>query len=77
MISQLAQNVFFQSVGAVVIFGIGSIVRPTIGKHSFQVSDEESFVTVVVGFQPFRHRFQIHRIFDMIVIIGNLKNTGN
>ena len=40
VIFQFGCHVLFQSIGAVVVFGVGSIVGPAIGQHSFNISDK-------------------------------------
>ena len=61
IVPELGVDVLLEYVGAIVVFGVGGIVTPAIGKHPSQIRDEEPFVRVVVGLKPIRHRFQVCR----------------
>ena len=71
MIPQLGHHIFLEADCAVVILGIRRVVRPTVGEHPLDVSDKQSAVAIVVRLQTFRHRPQVHRVLDVVVVIGH------
>ena len=49
VVSKLRVDILFQRNGTVVILGVRGVIRPAIGQHSLDVSDEETFVAIIVG----------------------------
>ena len=57
MIPEFAHDIFFEIIGAVVVFRFRSIVGSAICKHPLHVGNVQAFVAIIVGFESFRHGF--------------------
>ena len=57
MIPEFAHDIFFEIIGAVVVFRFRSIVGSAICKHPLHVGNVQAFVAIVIGFESFRHGF--------------------
>ena len=69
MISHLGRDILFQRVGTIIILGIWSIISTAVCKHSLHIRNEQSLVAIIICFQSVIHGFQIHGIFNMIIIV--------
>ena len=71
MVSELCVDVLLEGGGTVVVLRVGGVVSPAVGEHPLHVGDKKPLVAVVVGLEPVRHRFQVHGILDVVVVVGH------
>ena len=57
MIPEFAHDIFFEIIGAVVVFRFRSVVGSAICKHPLHIGNVQAFVAIIVGFESFRHGF--------------------
>ena len=71
MVSQLCHDVFFHHRRTVKVLRVRGVVRATIRNDPLHVGNEQSLVAVVLGLEPLRHRLQVHRVLDVVVVVGD------
>ena len=57
VIPEFAHDIFFEIIGAVVVFRFRSVVGSAICKHPLHIGNIQAFVAIIVGFESFRHGF--------------------
>ena len=57
VIPEFAHDIFFEIIGAVVVFRFRSVVGSAICKHPLHIGNVQAFVAIIVGFESFRHGF--------------------
>ena len=71
MVPELGIDVLFQDDGALVIFCVWRVVGSAVGEYPLQVCNEEPLVAVVAGTEALMHGLQVHRVANMIIVVGN------
>ena len=71
VIEKFVNDKFLKHAGADEVLGVRGVVGPAVGDDPLEVCDEQPLVAVVVGLQPLSHRLQVHRVLDVLVIVGD------